>query len=342
MQITAISERLAGFRIAQVRANGCAVAACLAAGCRGRQSALDPAGRGAEEIADLFWWMTGGACVIWAGVVALTVYAIRFRPVARRGHWAAMLIIGGGAVLPTVVLAGLLIYGLALLPRLLARAPEGSMKILVTGEQWWWRVHYQPTVGTPVALANEIRLPVGEPVEFELESQDVIHSFWIPSLGGKMDMIPGRRTRLALHPTRTGVFRGVCAEYCGAAHALMAFDVVVLEKEEFARWLNAQRLPAAEPVGSSAALGRERFFANGCAACHTIRGTAARGIVGPDLTHVGSRRMLGAGHVPNDPGGFIRWIEKTDRVKPGVHMPHFGMLPRDELDALAAYLESLQ
>ena len=318
------------------------------AGCAGRQSALAPAGRGAEEIAHLFWWMTVGAFVVWAGVVALTIYAIRTRPVARQSDRAAMLIIGGGAVVPTVVLACLLIYGLSMLPRLLLRAPEGSLKIVVVGEQWWWRIRYHPADGEPFNVANEIRLPVGEPVQFELESPDVIHSFWIPSLGGKMDMIPGRRTRLTLEPTRTGVFRGACAEYCGTSHALMAFDVVVMEKPDFAHWLAAQRAPAAEPAAStasrdpSAALGRERFFANGCAACHTIRGTDARGVVGPDLTHVGSRRTLGAGTLPNDPDGFIRWIEQTNRVKPGVLMPHFGMLPRDELRALSDYLESLQ
>src|SRR5687768_4376056 len=210
--------------------------------------------------------MTGGAFIVWAGVIALTIYAICARPVTRGKHWVPMLIIGGGAVVPTVVLAGLLAYGLALLPRLLAPAPEGSLKIAVIGEQWWWRVRYHPTEGEPVDLANEIRLPVGEPVTFELESPDVIHAFWIPALGGKVDMIPGRRTRLTLEPTRVGVFRGVCAEYCGASHALMAFDVVVLEKADFARWLDAQRAPAAETVASSAALGRERFFANGCSA----------------------------------------------------------------------------
>jgi cytochrome c oxidase subunit II len=316
---------------------------CVAwTGCSGSQSALDPAGRGAEQVATLFWWMTVGTVVVWAAVAALTFYAIRARPVTNNGRWTALLIIGGGAIVPTVVLAGLLVYGLAMLPRLLAPAPEGSLRITVIGEQWWWRVRYTPADGAPFELANEIRLPVGEPVQFELEGPDVIHSFWIPALGGKMDMIPGRRTRLTLEPTRTGVFRGVCAEYCGASHALMAFDVVVLPREEFARWAEEQRAPANSNLSAAAALGRERFFANGCAACHAIRGTDARGVIGPDLTHVGSRLTLGAGTLPNDPASFLRWLEQTDRVKPGVLMPHFGMLPRAELAALAAYLESLQ
>jgi cytochrome c oxidase subunit II len=212
----------------------------------------------------------------------------------------------------------------------------------VIGEQWWWRIRYEPAEGEPVELANEIRLPVGQPVEFELESPDVIHSFWIPPLGGKMDMIPGRTTRLLLHPTRTGTFRGACAEYCGTSHALMAFDVVVSEEAEFNGWLEQQRRPVAESSESIVNAGRELFFLNGCAACHSIRGTEARGVVGPDLTHVGSRLSIGAGIVPNGPEGFRRWIAQTDKVKPDVRMPHFGMLPPEELESLSAYLESLQ
>jgi cytochrome c oxidase subunit 2 len=286
--------------------------------------------------------MTGGSIVVWGAVVGLTIYAIRTRPIAAGKQWVPMLIIGGGAIVPTFVLAGLLAYGLALLPPLLAPAPEGSLKISVVGEQWWWRIRYQPASGEPVDLANEIRLPVGEPVMFELSSPDVIHAFWIPALGGKIDMLPGRRTRLTLQPTRTGIFRGVCAEFCGASHALMAFDVVIVEKAEFERWLDAQRAPAATPSTETATIGRDHFFANGCSACHAVRGSDARGFVGPDLTHVGSRRTLGAGVIPNDASGFLRWLEHTDRVKPGVHMPHFRMLPRGELAALATYLESLQ
>lgn len=323
----------------------CAVTSALAlGGCDGRQSALEPAGRGAADIATLFWGMTIGSVIVWGAVVGLTIYALRRHPrdnekLERRAKW---LIIGGGALVPTCVLAGLLVYGLALLPRLLAAPPPGTLRISVTGEQWWWRVRYHPPEGGPVDLANEIRLPVSEPVEFELSSPDVIHSFWIPSLGGKIDMIPGRRTRLVLEPTRTGMFRGVCAEYCGTSHALMAFDVVVLPKGEFARWLDAQRRPATTVGAGLAADGQTHFFRNGCAACHTIAGTDAKGVVGPNLTHVGSRLSLGAGIVRNDVDGFVRWLEKTDHVKPGVQMPHFGMLPREELQALAAYLESLQ
>jgi cytochrome c oxidase subunit 2 len=317
--------------------------ALVLVGCRGPQSVLDPAGRGAERIAEIFWWMATGAGIIWLAVVGLAIYAMRARPGAH-SRGVALLIIGGGAVLPTVVLAGLLAYGLALMPELLTPAAEGQLQIAVSAEQWWWRVRYLTFGGNgeAVELANEIRLPVGARVAFHLESPDVIHSFWIPALGGKLDMIPGRRNRLVLEPTRTGVFRGVCAEYCGTSHALMRFDVVVLEQEDFAVWLKHQHAPAQPPTQPLAAHGQELFLTNGCGACHTVRGTPADGVVGPDLTHVGSRLSLGAGILPNDPEAFLRWIAHTEDVKPGVHMPAFGMLPPEDVRALAAYLDGLE
>jgi cytochrome c oxidase subunit II len=310
-------------------------------GCVGPQSTLDPAGREAEVIARLFWWMAGVGCLIWLGVVALTVQTIRRRePHTRRG--AGLLIIGGGAVVPTVVLAVLLVHGLSLMPGLLALPPEGSLKIAVSGEQWWWRIRYHRPGMEPVELANEIRLPVGERVAFELSSTDVIHSFWIPALGGKMDMIPGRTTRLALQPTRTGVFRGACAEYCGTSHALMAFPVVVVEQAEFAAWLAHQAEPAPAPA-ADLQRGQELFVRDGCGACHAVRGTAhAAGVIGPDLTHVGSRLSLAAGLLPNEPGAFARWLSATGALKPDVHMPAFGMLPEEDRRALAAYLDGLE
>ena len=327
-------------RRAVLRVLSCAVVLSLA-GCDGLQSALAPAGRSAEQIAELFWWMAGGAAVIWVAVIGLAIYSIRSHHGAHPRQ-AAWYIIGGGAVVPTVVLTVLLVYGLSMVPELVAPAPEGSLKMAVSGEQWWWRVRYEPPGGPEFVLANEIRLPVGEPVEFELTSPDVIHSFWIPSLGGKMDMIPGRQTRLALVPTRTGTFRGASAEYCGDSHALMSFYVVVQEQEDHEQWLAEQAESAREPDDPLAERGRELFLSNGCGACHTIRGTPARGLVGPDLTHVGSRVSLGGGILPNDPEAFLRWISRTEEVKPGVHMPAFGMLSAEDLRALAAYLDGLE
>jgi len=309
-------------------------------GCAGEQSALDPAGRGAEQIAALFWWMLGGAVVIWCIVVGLAIYAIRIAPGPHDDRQMRLWVIGGGAVIPTLVLTVLLIYGLSMLPGLVRAAPEGSLQVDVVGLQWWWQVRYPASES--VKLANEIRIPVGEPVQFNLTSADVIHSFWIPALGGKVDMVPGRETRLTLEPTRTGRFRGVCAEYCGASHALMAFDVVVMERAAFDEWLAAQQEPAKEPQGPLEVRGREVFLRRGCGACHAVRGTRADGVIGPDLTHVGGRASLGAGTLENSPDAFRKWIAHTSRTKPAVRMPDFDMIPEADMRALAAYLESLQ
>jgi cytochrome c oxidase subunit 2 len=311
-------------------------------GCSGVQSALDPAGREAERMSNMFWLMTAGAIVVWLAVIALALWSVRTPPESNTPRRSRLIIVGGGAVIPTVVLTSLLIYGLKPIPALLAPAPAGSLKIAVTGEQWWWRVRYLPPNGSEVVLANEIRLPIGEPVEFRLDSPDVIHSFWIPSLAGKVDMIPGRVNRLVLTPARTGVFRGACAEYCGTSHALMAFNVVVEERADFDRWLAAQAAPAQVPGDPTAMRGQELFIGNGCGACHTIRGTSAAGVIGPDLTHVGSRLSLAAGSISNEPDSYRRWISHSTNVKPGVLMPPFHMLPPDDLQAIAAYLHNLK
>lgn len=315
--------------------------AIVLSACDGRQSALNTAGRAAERIAELFWWMVAGGFIIWLLVVALAIYSIHLRPVKEHPRLAAWLILGGGAVFPVVVLAVLLVSGLAMMPHLRVPPDGTDLEISVSGEQWWWRVRYHTPAG-PVDLANEIRLPVNRRALFLLTSPDVIHSFWIPPLGGKMDMLPGRTTRLVLEPLRTGEFRGVCAEYCGASHAFMGFPVRVTTQEAFDAWLEAQRAPAVVPTGALERRGQQAFLANGCGACHTVRGTAADGRVGPDLTHVGSRLSLGAGVLANTHAEFTRWIAQTGQVKPGVHMPSFGMLPEHDINAIARYLESLQ
>lgn len=318
------------------------VAALVLSGCDGPMSTLEPAGLAADKIADLFWSMVVGAVIVWIIVIGLSIYAIRARPEKHHRRQAAILIIGGGTVFPTIILAAYLVYGLGMLPQLTNPAPEGSLRIEVTGERWWWRVRYHLPDGREFELANEVRLPVGKPVDFFLDSPDVIHSFWIPSIGGKVDMIPGRVNRLTLEPTRTGVFRGACAEYCGTSHALMNFYAVVAEEEEFEAWVDQQEAEAATPAGPDATRGHELFLANGCGACHSVRGTPADGVVGPDLTHVGGRLSIGAGIMPADHDAFYRWIAHTEEVKPDVEMPSFGMLPREDLDALAAYLTGLK
>jgi cytochrome c oxidase subunit 2 len=286
--------------------------------------------------------MAAGSLFLWAAVVAIALYCARGPRPANAQRFAAPLIVGGGVALPTAVLGVLLGFGLAPISRLTDGPRAGSHQLHVSGEQWWWRVRYITASGQPIDLANEIHLPVGERVDVTLSSANVIHSFWIPSISGKVDMIPGRRTHLSLEPTRTGLFRGTCAEYCGTSHALMAFPVVVSETDAFERWLTDQSLPAREPSMSTAVRGRDLFMSNGCGACHAIRGTPALGTVGPDLTHIGGRMSLGAGTLPNDAARLAEWIARPDHAKPGARMPAYGMLPSDQLHAMAAYLSGLR
>ncbi len=318
--------------------------AVLLSGCEGIQSTLDPAGHAADDIATLFWWLLAGGLTIWAVVISITILSLHVQTHEDDAKRVRYLILGGGAIVPTIVLAVYLVYGLSLTPDIIKPAPEGSLSVVVTGEQWWWRVRYPDPTGetTGIELANEIRLPVDEPVQFYLDTRDVIHSFWIPSLGGKMDMVPGRVNRLTLHPTRTGTFRGACAEYCGDSHAFMALYAVVMERDEFDQWLVNEARSAAAPADELETRGAELFIENGCGACHAVRGTEAVGQIGPDLTHIGSRVSIGAGTFLTDQQALVRWISHTDRVKPGVFMPSFGMLPDSDIEAIGHYLLSLK
>ncbi len=306
------------------------------------QSALDPAGAESASVAHLFWVMAAAGTLIWIAVTGMLVYATWKRRRVHSERAAKRLILWGGALVPSLLLALLLGYGLWLMPHIrpwVEPDEAGGLRIDVMGEQFWWRVTYVPGDGRPaVAAANEIRLPVGQRVAFTLSSPDVIHSFWIPALGGKMDMIPGRINRLSLQATRAGTYRGACAEFCGASHALMAFPVIAMEPTDFDAWLAARAAPAAGAGGD----GHAQFMANGCAACHSIKGTDAAGTIGPDLSHVGSRAALGAGILPVDAGTITRFIRDPDLIKPGAQMPAFHMLPEGDIAAIAAYLASLQ
>lgn len=299
-------------------------------------SSLQPAGRDAVEIARLFWIMAAAAGVVWLAVTVLALYALSARRPAwsdRRGAW---LIAAGGVAAPTIALAALLLAGMPALRRQLAGPGGSSVRIYVTGEQWWWRVKYETPHAT-VELANEVRLPRGQSAEVVLTSANVIHSFWIPPLAGKVDLIPGRTTRLTLEPLVTGVFRGVCAEYCGAAHARMGFAVEVMEPAAFEDWLSAQAR-SADPGASAARL----FDVAGCGSCHAVRGTPADGTIGPDLTHVGSRLTIAAGAMPNTVENLARFIARPGDVKPGALMPPFAGLPAEDLRSLAVYLQGLR
>ena len=241
-------------------------------------------------------------------------------------------------MVPTVLLTLLLSWGLDAMPRM--RAPGDGPVVHVQGEQWWWRVSYETPDGLVVS-ANEVRLPIGIRSEFVLTADDVIHSFWIPSLGGKTDLIPGSVNRVSLEPTEAGTYRGQCAEFCGLSHAQMAFEAVAMAQDDFDAWLAAEAAPARVPQGARGRDGAEVFAQEGCGACHAIRGTAARGRVGPDLTHVGSRVSLGGGILPNEPAAMARWIAATRDVKPGVRMPPYPHVTGARMDALVAYLGGL-
>ena len=219
----------------------------------------------------------------------------------------------------------------------------------VSGNIYWWRVSYLDAAGNELhADANELHIPVGRPLVIDMVSEDVIHSFWVPKLGGKMDMIPGRTNQLKLQADKAGVFGGQCAEFCGGAHSLMGFVVVAHEPADWQRWSDsrlARQHPAlapALPVSDEVLRGRQLFGEVGCAACHRVAGTTAQGLSGPDLTHVGSRQSLGAGILPNTRGTLIGWIGDSQSIKPNNRMPAYRSLQAAELIALAAYMESLK
>jgi cytochrome c oxidase subunit 2 len=313
--------------------------------CDGPLSAMDPAGRDASEMFAIFLWMAGGAAAIWLFVMALALI-LGTRSARRQPHDAsrqsAVLIVGGGVIFPVIVLTSLAFAALPALPRTLALPDDQSLRIEVTGRQWWWRVRYVTPGADPVELANEIRLPVGRRVTLRLASDDVIHSFWVPSLAGKLDMIPGRVNHLALEPQRTGTFRGACAEFCGTSHARMQLVVVVTEPGEFTRWLGEQADRAVPAMPGEPSVGQTAFAQSGCIACHAIRGTDAAGVLGPDLTHVGSRTMIAAGLLPMSVANLREWIRHAERLKPGVHMPAFDHLAPETSSAIAAYLAGLR
>ena len=302
---------------------------------------FDPAGPYAWPVTTLTWVLLAMA----ASVLVLVLVALWLalfggdRAKAKVGGTTVIWI--GGIALPVVVLSALLVYGLSLTANLSDRIRGDEMRVRVTGEMWWWRVAYLDADGRPAMHdANELHIPVGEPVVLELESADVIHSFWVPQLSGKLDMIPGRRNLMRIQADRPGVFGGQCAEYCGGPHALMGFVVVAHETEDFARLMETRRArESAAPAGGASA-GEALFGSAGCAACHRIAGTPANGLAGPDLTHYGSRRTVGAGILPNNRGTTMGWIGNSQAIKPNNRMPAYTTLTGEELRALAAYLEA--
>lgn len=287
-----------------------------------------------------------GAALVFACVMGLLVVVVWRRPaqpLTRRR--AAAWVLGGGVLFPAVVLSALLAYATVRSgPLAGTQRARGDMVVGVTARMWWWEVRYrEPASGREMVLANEVRLPVGRAVSFGLSTADVIHSFWVPQLAGKVDMVPGRVHQLRVRVDEAGSFRGQCAEYCGEQHARMALQVVAMPPDEFDRWLLAQSRPAQPPTSDLARRGRQVFEQQRCNACHAVRGLFEAGPgQGPDLTHVGSRLALGAGTLPMRHEHLVRWVGDVQAVKPGARMPSFDRLDRGALDALAVFLGELR
>jgi cytochrome c oxidase subunit 2 len=241
-----------------------------------------------------------------------------------------------------VTLLGLLVASVQTGRAVASLHASSAVTIAVTGHQWWWELEYEDAVPSRRAItANELHIPTNRPIALKVRSRDVIHSFWVPNLQGKRDLIPGYETAIWLQADRPGRYRGQCAEFCGLQHAHMAFDVVAEPQPDFDRWLDHLRQPAPEPTSDTERRGRELFMTGRCVTCHTIQGTAAQGLAAPDLTHVASRRAIGAGTLLNTPDHLAAWIANPQASKPGNQMPR-NPLPREDLQALTAYLQALR
>jgi cytochrome c oxidase subunit 2 len=301
---------------------------------------LQAAGESARAIATVGWVLVAGSAAIFLGVLLLLGLSLRRRA---GGVRTRLWIVGGGLVFPGAVLAALFAWTLPLAPAWKPVPPPGALVVAVTGHLWWWEVRYRDAAsGAEVRTANEIRIPVGRPVYLALDSSDVIHSFWVPELAGKMDMVPGRLQHLLLAADRRGIFRGQCAEFCGEQHARMALDVVAVSPREFEGWLARQGAPAAAAGTPRQQEGQRAFLANRCDACHAVRGLAGDARLGPDLTHLASRMHLGAGTVPNTREGRQAWIAHVQRVKSGARMPSYVRLQGPELEAIVEWLGGLR
>jgi cytochrome c oxidase subunit 2 len=320
------------------------------AGCGGSQDALHPHSHAATDIANLFWVMMAVAFGGLALITGLLVYAWVRR--GRRGFGAAaddphpgerpawFVVVGMGVVFPLIVIVALFIVSNGAIIRV-TRAPAESstaMTVEAIGHQWYWAFRYP---GTKAATADELHIPVATRVNLVATTADVIHSFWVPQLNRKIDTIPGKRNRILLYANKPGVYRGQCAEYCGLQHTHMGMLVFVQPKAQFRAWLRRQTAPAVAPTTALERRGKQAFLDGACSSCHTIRGTSARGFVGPDLTHLARRTTLAGVVIPNRPDYLARWIEDSQHFKPGNQMPAFH-LSRPRLHALVAYLESLR
>lgn len=313
-----------------------------ASACNDSPSPLDPHGPRASSISNLWWVLMTVGTVTWIVVIFLIFLGIfhrrgRLEPDAKQAEPVGFVLVGG-AVVPLVVLVGLMFFTLRTLNVVSEEPGRTDVLIEVTGHRWWWEVHYPEQDFT---TANELHIPVDEPVRIALTSDDVIHSFWLPQLQGKMDLIPGKDNVLYIEADEAGVYRGECAEFCGTQHANMAFTVVAESRPDFERWLEAQQQPAPRPTDPSAVKGQQIFFGSACVYCHNVQGTTVSATIGPDLTHLMSRDRIAAGTLENTHASLGAWIINPQDAKPGNLMPPTQM-DAESLQNLLDYLETLQ
>lgn len=319
------------------------------------QNFMDAASRDAQAIADFGWVVLIAFCLATAVMWALLSWLV-FR---RRGNFdehahvategGKRWIVIGGLAIPGAVLLVLFVMMFGVMGAASTRSQKAGMtagppEIRIVGQQWWFDAEYlgdQPYLS--VHSPTEIHIPVGRPVNVELITRDVIHSFWIPRLQGKVDLVPGTVNHVSLRADRAGVYHGQCAEFCGVEHAKMRLVVVAEPEAQYQQWLRRQRQPAVSPASSAAAQqGEQVFMTAACPLCHTVRGTLAQGQAGPDLTHVGARPRIAGGAFENDTANLSAWVTDAQSLKPGAHMPTLKQMRGEELRALVAYLQSLQ
>ncbi|MCA0453454.1 MAG: cytochrome c oxidase subunit II [Chloroflexi bacterium] len=320
----------------------------LLAACQGESSILDPSGEGAMHIANLWWVMLIIAAVVYVQVISFLLLALFRRRNADGGgqlpdtgppsKHARTFIVVNGIAIPIAILTFVFGFNLLTLVQLSPVNANAQLTIEVIGHRWWWEVRY-PTHN--IVTANEIYIPTDTQVELHLTSSDVIHSLWIPKLNGKTDLIPGQTNRMFLRTSEVGEYRGQCAELCGIQHARMQLFVVAQSPSDFEHWIEGQQQEAPAPADDMALRGQQIFLGAACVYCHTVRGTSASGVIGPDLTHLASRKTLGAGVVLNTPGNLAGWIIDSQSIKPGNLMPPI-YLESDDLQALLTYLATLQ
>lgn len=319
------------------------------AGCNG-ESSLNPHGPAAREIGNLEWFIIGLFCLVTVVMWILIVLVVSRRRGSFREHAPVDIgggqkwIVIGGFTIPVLILAVVFISGLDVL----ADFPmhDGAMlmpaQMRIVGHQWWWEVHYiEGPLQHHFITANEIHIPAGRPVDIDLASYDVIHSFWVPELHGKVDLIPGVSNRIRIQADRPNRYRGSCAEYCGEEHARMILLVVAQNPDDYERWVSNQLQEAAAPTNPQQSEGQQLFMTRACSLCHTIRGTLAQATVGPDLTHLASRQKIAANLLDNNTANLAAWSTHAQALKPGVYMPNISEFDGEQLNALVAYLQNL-